>query len=285
MIIAGNDLSKSYRSVKVLNKVNITCDAGEICGLLGSNGAGKTTLFKILCGLVSPDSGSIEVNSKGPKSIGAIIEKPALYDYLNSYQNLKIFSRIQCAPTDDNSLRKCLIKVGLPLERKDPVGNFSMGMKQRLGIAIALLNDPACLVLDEPFSGLDPLGIASLRKLILDLAEKEKLAILLSSHIIDELSKVSTTLYVISNGEIIESGPTQRIINENTDTYTFCASNISSSKALNKYTVAIKGNCASVIITQEKVPELIQELYNEEIYITSCTPELNMEKLFEPSIK
>ncbi|RLD22137.1 MAG: ABC transporter ATP-binding protein [Bacteroidetes bacterium] len=285
MIIAGNDLSKSYRSVKVLNKVNISCSAGEICGLLGSNGAGKTTLFKILCGLVSPDNGTIEINSKGPKPIGAIIEKPALYDYLNAYQNLKIFGKIQGAQIDDNSLVECLVKVGLPLDRKDPVGNFSMGMKQRLGIAIALLNDPACLVLDEPFSGLDPLGIASLRKLILDLAEKEKMAILLSSHIIDELSKVSTTLYVISNGKIVESGPTQRIINENTDTYTFCASNISSSKVLGKYTTVIKGNCASVQITQEKVPELIQELFNEEIYITSCTPELNMEKLFELSAK
>lgn len=285
MIIAGNDLSKSYRSINVLNKVNITCAAGEICGLLGSNGAGKTTLFKILCGLVSPDRGSIEINSKGAKPIGAIIEKPALYDYLNAYQNLKIFSSIQGAPIDHKSLNECLLKVGLPLDRKDPVRNFSMGMKQRLGIAIALLNNPSCLVLDEPFSGLDPLGIASLRKLILDLAEKENLAILLSSHIIDELSKVSTTLYVISNGEIVESGPTQQIINENTDTYTFCAFNISSSKALSKYAVVIKGNCASVKITQEKVPELIQELYREEIYITSCTPELNMEKLFEPSIK
>ena len=285
MIIAGNDLSKSYKSGKVLDNVNILCSAGEICGLLGSNGAGKTTLFKILCGLVSPDSGSIEINSKGAKSIGAIIEKPALYEYLNAYQNLKIFSSIQGAHLDHNLLIECLLKVGLPLDRKDPVGNFSMGMKQRLGIAIALLNNPACLVLDEPFSGLDPLGITSLRKLILDLAEKEKLAILLSSHIIDELSKVSTTLYVISNGKIVESGPTQHIINENTDTYAFCASNISSSKVLAKYTVIIKGNCASVRITKEKVPELIQEFYNEDIYITSCTPELNMEKLFEPSVK
>lgn len=280
MIISGNELSKSYRSVKVLNKVNISCAAGEICGLLGSNGAGKTTLFKILCGLVSPDNGAIEIKSKGAKTIGAIIEKPALYEYLNAYQNLRIFSRIQGALTDDNSLKECLVKVGLPLDRKDPVRNFSMGMKQRLGIAIALLNNPACLVLDEPFSGLDPVGITSLRKLILDLAQKEKLAILLSSHIIDELSKVSTTLYVISNGKIVESGPTQRIITENTDNYTFCASNISSSKALNKYKFILKGNCASVHITQDNVPALIQELYEEKIYINSCTPELNMEKLF-----
>lgn len=280
MIISGNDLSKSYKSGKILDLVNISCSAGEICGLLGSNGAGKTTLFKVLCGLVSPDGGSIVVNSERAKPIGAIIEKPALYEYLNAHQNLKIFSSIQGAPFDGESLNKCLIKVGLPLDRQDPVKNFSMGMKQRLGIAIALLNNPACLVLDEPFSGLDPVGISSLRKLIQDLAVKEKLAIMLSSHIIDELSKVSTTLYVISDGKIVESGPTQDIISQNTDSYTFCANNIASSKVLTKYKVVLKGNCASVQITHEKVPDLIKELYNENISIISCIPELNTKKLF-----
>lgn len=284
MIISGNDLSKSYQSVKVLKGINISCEAGEVCGLLGSNGAGKTTLFKILCGLVSPDAGTIEINAKGAKPIGAIIEKPALYDYLNAYQNIKLFSSIQGAPTDDVSITESLLKVELPIDRNDPVRNFSMGMKQRLGIAIALLNKPACLILDEPFSGLDPMGIISLRKLILELAEKEKLAILLSSHIIDELSKVSNTLYVISKGKIIESGSTQRIINENTDAYIFCASNIIDSKVLNNYPVVFKGNYASVSITQDKVHQLIQDLNDEEIYITSCTPELNMEKLFESNL-
>ena len=154
-------------------------------------------------------------------------------------------------------------------------------MKQRLGIAIALLNNPECLVLDEPFSGLDPIGIAALRKLILNLADKEKLAILLSSHIIDELSKVSQTLYVISNGKILKKGSTQSIITENTDTYTFCAPNIAESKALKNYSVILKGNCASVQILPDKVPGLIQEMYQEAIFITSCTPEINMEKLFK----
>lgn len=281
MIISGFGLSKSYRSGKVLDKVNISCAAGEICGLLGSNGAGKTTLFKILCGLVSPDSGSVEINSNRVKPIGAIIEKPALYDYLNAFQNLKIFASIQGAPSGSASLNESLIKVGLPLDRKDPVRNFSMGMKQRLGIAIALLNNPECLVLDEPFSGLDPIGIAALRKLILHLAEKEKLAILLSSHIIDELSKVSQTLYVIGNRKIIEKGSTQKIITENTDTYNFCAPNIRESEVLKQYPFVLKGNCASVTIAAEKVPELIQNLYNESVFITSCTPEINMTKLFK----
>jgi ABC-2 type transport system ATP-binding protein len=235
--------------------------------------------------LVSPDSGRVEIKSQGVKPIGAIIEKPALYEYLNAFQNLKLFAGIQGAPTDNLSLNESLIKVGLPLDRKDPVRNFSMGMKQRLGIAIALLNNPACLILDEPFSGLDPIGIAALRKLILVLAEKERLAILLSSHIIDELSKVSQTLYVISNGKILKEGPTQKIISENTDTYTFCAPNIADAITLRKYDVVYKGFCASVKTGPENVPELIHQMYNEGIYITSCTPEINLEKLFLNPLK
>lgn len=281
MIISGHDLSKSYGSRKVLDHVNITCDAGEICGLLGANGAGKTTLFKILFGLVTPDTGTVHINTNSAKKIGGIIEGPALYDYLNAYENLKIFGSIQGVDTTSSNLETCLYNVGLPLDRKDPVRNFSLGMKQRLGIAIALLNNPACLVLDEPFSGLDPLGVAALRKLIVDLAEKHQLAIILSSHIIEELSKICNTLYVIKEGRMVNKGPAQKLIAANTNTYSICAENIETSIALKFYEVSFKGQCAHVAITAEKVPELIHQLHQERIYITSCTPELSMEKLFE----
>ncbi len=281
MIIIGNDLSKLYGSRKVLDHVSITCKAGEICGLLGANGAGKTTLFKILFGLVTPDTGTVNIKTKSNKKIGGIIEGPALYDYLNAYDNIKIFSSIQGVNTSKSTIETCLHNVGLPLDRKDPVRNFSLGMKQRLGIAIALLNNPACLVLDEPFSGLDPLGVAALRKLIIDLAEKHQLAIILSSHIIEELSKICNTLYVIKEGKIVNKGPAQKLIAENTNSYSICAENIESSISLKSYKVHFKGQCAHVSIKAEKVPELIQQLYQEQIYITSCTPELSMEKLFE----
>lgn len=281
MIISGHDLSKSYGSRKVLDHVSITCDAGEICGLLGANGAGKTTLFKILFGLVTPDTGAVHINTNSNKKIGGIIEGPALYDYLNAYENLKIFGSIQGVNTAKSNVETCLHNVGLPLDRKDPVRNFSLGMKQRLGIAIALLNNPACLVLDEPFSGLDPLGVAALRKLIVDLAEKHQLAIILSSHIIEELSKICNTLYVIKEGKMVNKGPAQKLIAANTNTYSICAENIETSIALKSYEVSFKGQCAHVFITAEKVPELIHQLHQEKIYITSCTPELSMEKLFE----
>ena len=283
MIISGINLRKSYGHRKVLDQVNITCSAGEICGLLGANGAGKTTLFKILLGLVTPDSGSVEINTFSKKKIGGIIESPALYDYLNAHENIQIFGSIQGLNVSKKNIEQSLLKVGLPLDRKDPVRNFSMGMKQRLGIAIALLNNPACLVLDEPLSGLDPLGVAALRKLIVDLAEQEQLAIILSSHIIEELSKICHTLYVIKDGKMVNKGPAQKLITDNTHTYSICASNISSSKMLKNYEMVLKGQCAHIHITADKVPELVHQLHQEGIYITSCTPELSMEKLFEIS--
>jgi ABC-2 type transport system ATP-binding protein len=281
MIIEGHDLSKSYGNRRVLNQVSIDCAAGEIAGLLGANGAGKTTLFKILFGLVTPDTGKVSINTRSNKKIGGIIEGPALYDYLNAYENLRIFGSIQGVDVSKAALQKCLSDVGLPLDRKDPVRNFSLGMKQRLGIAIALLNNPACLVLDEPFSGLDPLGVAALRKLIVDLAENNQLAIILSSHIIEELSKICNTLYVIKEGRIVNKGPAQELISKNTTTYSICANNIENAHSLKQYDVIVKGQCAHVSITAEKVPELIHQLHQEKIYITSFTPELSMEKLFE----
>ena len=160
-MLSGINLSKSYPSKKALQQVSIELVPGQICGLLGRNGAGKTTLFRILCGLIKPDEGEVIVNSARPKPVGGIIERPGLYPYLNATDNIKIFAGVQGIKIDHAFIRHNLTKVGLPIDRKDPVRNFSMGMKQRLGIAIALLNEPECLVLDEPFSGLDPTGVAS----------------------------------------------------------------------------------------------------------------------------
>jgi ABC-2 type transport system ATP-binding protein len=262
MIIAGFDLSKTYHGRKVLDQVSISCAAGEICGLLGANGAGKTTLFKILFGLVTPDSGTVEIKTSSKKKIGGIIEGPALYDYLSAQENIRLFGSIQGLDVSRQNIDLCLSNVGLPLDRKDPVRNFS---------------------LDEPFSGLDPLGVAALRKLIVDLAEQEQLAIILSSHIIEELSKICHTLYVIKDGKMVNRGPAQKLITDNTTTYSVCANNITSSKILNSYDVVWKGQCAHVTVTADRVPELIHLLHQEGIYITSCTPELSMEKLFEIS--
>ncbi|MCO4822094.1 MAG: ABC transporter ATP-binding protein [Flavobacteriaceae bacterium] len=281
MIISGQNLSKSYKSIKALDNVTISCAAGEILGIVGANGSGKSTLFKILLRVLRPDTGTITINSKKLKPIGGIIEKPALYEYLSAYENLRVFSSIQGLKTNHQFFEESLTKVGLPIDRKDPVRNFSMGMKQRLAIAVALLNNPECLVLDEPFSGLDPMGIASLKTLITNLAEKEKLAILISSHIVDELNKICHKLMVIKNGRIIKSGTTEEIINQSTIAYTILASNLSTSSALKTYNAVIKDNEATIKINSKNISELIQKLHQENINITAFTPEISMNKLFE----
>jgi ABC-2 type transport system ATP-binding protein len=281
MIISGQNISKSYKSLKALDDVNISCAAGQILGIVGANGSGKSTLFKILLKVMKPDTGVVTINSQNLKPIGGIIEKPALYEYLSALENLKVFSNIQGLNSNTSSLTKHLIKVGLPLDRKDPVRNYSMGMKQRLAIAIALLNNPDCLILDEPFSGLDPMGIESLKVLITDLAIKDKLAVLISSHILDELNKICHSLVVIKKGRIIKSGTTKDIINQSTISYTIQASNLLSSMELKAYDAVINGNQAIVKINSENISELIQKLQHENINITAFAPEISMNKLFE----
>jgi len=283
-MLAGNNLSKSYSSGKALDKVTINISAGQICGLLGRNGAGKTTLFKILCGLVKPDEGQVIINSKRAKPIGGIIERPGLYNFLNAYDNIKIFAGIQGAPTDKLSIEQTLLKVGLPVDRKDPVRNFSLGMKQRLGIAIALINDPECLVLDEPFSGLDPIGVASLITLIRKLAEEENIAILLSSHMMGEISKCCHFLYVIEKGEIVNAGITNELINRHITSFSITAANLMASSTLKKYTVEMGTNDARVVCTAAKVPSLLSELLQEGIEVTACTPVLTLEQLIKKAI-
>lgn len=281
MIISGVNLSKSYKSLKALDAVTISCAPGEILGVVGANGSGKSTLFKILLGVIKPDTGTVTINSKNVKPIGGIIEKPALYEYLNAHDNLRVFRSIQGLSTNTQVLTESLIKVGLPIDRKDPVKNFSMGMKQRLGIAIALLNNPECLILDEPFSGLDPFGIISLKTLITTLAEKEKLAVLISSHILDEINKICHKLAVIKNGKIIKTGTTLNIINQSTIAYTLTGTNFIKSSILKTYDATIQNNQATVKISSENISDLIQKLHQENINITSFSPEISMNKLFE----
>lgn len=283
-MLAGNNLSKSYPSGKALDNVSINIAAGQICGLLGRNGAGKTTLFKILCGLVKPDQGQVVINSTRSKPVGGIIERPGLYNFLNAYDNIKIFAGIQGAPSDKMAIEQTLLKVGLPLDRKDPVRNFSLGMKQRLGIAIALINDPECLVLDEPFSGLDPIGVASLITLIRKLAEEENIAILLSSHMMGEISKCCHFLYVIEKGEIVNAGPTNELINQHITSFSITAANITSSATLKNYEVEIGTNDARVICSAKEIPSLLTALLNEGIEVTACTPVLTLEQLIKKAI-
>jgi ABC-2 type transport system ATP-binding protein len=280
-MIAGHNISKNYGKLQALQNVSIACERGEICGLVGANGAGKSSLFKILLGLVSADSGSITLQGEGAKKVGGIIEKPALYPYLSARENLKVFAKMQNAASDSNTIDEALLQVGLSLERKDPIRNYSMGMKQRLGIAVALLNKPSCLLLDEPFSGLDPVGIQALKKLIVSLAKDHGMAILISSHIVEVLSTLCTKLYVIHNGEILQHGPTQDILSKCVKSYTLCGNGLQKASFLEEYSVAAHSNCITIPASATEISNIIFKLSEQGIAITSCTPELDVEQLFK----
>src|SRR5690606_4328447 len=281
MNLSVKDISKRYGKVIALHKVSLQCAKGEIVGLLGRNGAGKTTLFKILFQLVEPDSGQVEFSPSKHKTLGGIIEKPGLYGYLNAYDNLKVFSRMQGLRLSEKDIELCLQRVGLPIDRTDQVQNFSMGMKQRLAIAIALLNQPSYLVLDEPFSGLDPIGIKAISSLIFDVVAKDKIGVLIASHLVDQLSAISDRIYVINNGEIINSGETQQLIKDHSSYYTLYASNIGESESLKKYQAEIFPTKAIIQLKGHQLVDLLQELQEEHIEITSYGPEVDFEKLFD----
>jgi ABC-2 type transport system ATP-binding protein len=280
-MISGIGLTKQYGGIAVLNKVTVHCNSGEICGLLGANGAGKTTLFKILLGLVTPDAGNISKDAQSVKSVGGIIEKPALYDYLSAADNVRIFCGIQGLPTHKAAIRDHLERVGLPVDRKDPVANFSMGMKQRLGIGIALLNNPACLILDEPFTGLDPMGVVALRQLIKDLTNQFQLAVFLSSHMLDDLNVLCNRLYVLSKGSIIREGNTHEIMHSCTHQYFITGENMCAAQAIKNWPHTITGNTADIQILPGQLSQLLAALQQENIQVTACVPQPDLVQLFE----
>lgn len=199
-------LTKQYGRKIVLNNVSIRIQKGDIYGLIGKNGAGKTTLMKLLLGLTSPKAGQMQLFggenvSTARRKIGALLEAPALYNNETGFENMKRFA-ILTNSTDDE-IRYLLDLVGLGNTGKKKAGQFSLGMRQRLAIAIALLGNPELLILDEPINGLDPAGIKEIRDVILELNQKG-VTFLISSHLLDELGKIATRYGILSNGCLVE---------------------------------------------------------------------------------
>ena len=210
-IIETRHLTKQYGETNVVDNVNITVNKGEIYGFLGRNGAGKTTTISMLLGLIKPSDGQIKIfgnnfnENKGDilNRIGSTIEFSGFYKNLSASDNLKINAKLIGVKKKD-MLKEALDIVGLYEERDKKVGNYSLGMRQRLGIARAILHDPELLILDEPTNGLDPVGIKEVRRLIKSLAEKRQITIFMSSHILSEVQQLATTIGVIHEGRLLE---------------------------------------------------------------------------------
>ena len=211
-VLKTNALSKSYKDFKALNGLSMNIPKGAIYGFIGKNGAGKTTLIRLICGLQEPTSGDYTLYGrkntdrnivKSRRRMGAVVETPSIYLGMTGVDNLKQQYRTLGLPSFDG-LTEILKLVGLDNTGKKKAKNFSLGMRQRLGIAIALVGDPDFLVLDEPVNGLDPQGIIDIRELILKLNLEQQITVLISSHILDELSKLATHYGFIDNGHIVK---------------------------------------------------------------------------------
>lgn len=211
-VLKTKDLCKSYRGFKALNGLSMNVPKGSIYGFVGKNGAGKTTLIRLICGLQAPTSGDYSIYgrslsskniAKSRRKMGAVVETPSVYTNMTAEDNLKQQYRILGMPSYDG-IDDILRLVGLENTGKKKAKNFSLGMKQRLGIAIALAGNPDFLVLDEPVNGLDPQGIIEIRELILRLNREKQITVLISSHILDELSKLATHYGFIDGGRIIK---------------------------------------------------------------------------------
>lgn len=211
MILETSNLCKKFKGQTAVDNVSLHIEENSVYGLLGPNGAGKSTTLKMLTGILKPTSGEIKFNGQSwtrnaLKQIGALIEMPPLYENLTAYENLKV--RALLLGLSDERISEVLQIVRLTNTGKKRAGQFSLGMKQRLGIAIALLNKPKLLILDEPTNGLDPVGIEELRELICSFPSKG-ITVILSSHILSEVQQIADHIGIISNGVLGYEGELQ----------------------------------------------------------------------------
>jgi ABC-type multidrug transport system ATPase subunit len=208
-VLSIKNLTKHFGRIKAVNNLSLEVKAGQVFGMLGPNGSGKTTTLGMLMGVVNPTAGEFSWFGEPPtheirKKIGAVLEHPIFYPYLSGQKNLELNAMIKQCPVEN--IPKVLALVELSERKDDKYKTYSLGMKQRLAIASALLNDPTVLILDEPTSGLDPMGIAEIRELIKKIAANGK-TIILASHLLDEVQKVCTHFAVLKRGNLVHIGP------------------------------------------------------------------------------
>lgn len=220
-IIEVRGLTKSFNEITAVDDLSFTVDKKEVYGFLGQNGAGKSTTIRMLLSLIRPTHGEIKIfgldlfkhRNEILQRVGAIIEKPDLYKYLTAIENLRFFAAISGLKLSRKELLDKLEKVGLAGRADSKVKTYSQGMKQRLGIAVALVHDPDLVILDEPMNGLDPLGIADIRQLINHLSKDLGKTVFISSHLLSEMEQVADSLLIIHKGKKIAEGNMQQLLN------------------------------------------------------------------------
>jgi ABC-type multidrug transport system ATPase subunit len=278
--IETNNLTYRFsKNELVLNNINLRIPQGSIYGFLGPNGAGKTTTLKLILGLLKKQEGTISVFNKPfennrieiLKSIGSLIETPSLYAHLTAKENLKIWQKIYQAPV--NRIDEVLNVVGLAKTANKKTGQFSLGMKQRLGIAIALLHNPKLLILDEPTNGLDPSGIVEIRELLMKINTEFNISIVISSHLLTEIEKLVTHVGIINKGSILFQGTLEELHFKQKQTSCIVIETNSNNKTieiiqLNNITpIIINGQITIPNIDKKSIAQLNVQLINNNIEV------------------
>jgi ABC-type multidrug transport system ATPase subunit len=293
-MLSATSLSKSFKHFKAVDNISFSINKGEVYGFLGQNGAGKSTTMRLLLGLIFPDAGSVHISGQllGKnkrhllKNVGAIIERPDLYSYLSGWDNLKIFATLSDVNIKNNRLQEVFEIVGLRGRENDLVNSYSQGMKQRLGLAIAIVHNPNILILDEPTNGLDPQGIADMRALIRTLNADHKKTILISSHLIYEIQQVASSMLIIHKGKKLIEGHVQQLLNVNDTITNFqIQSNQSILTALSisswtPYLLSSTSETLSFKMDPEKIPQLNKWLVDNNIAVKSINSMHSLEQYF-----
>lgn len=278
-ILECKDLCKDFGKKKILKNVSLKIEEGDILGFIGPNGAGKTTTIKLILGLQGITKGTVSINgydiqknfTNAIEKVGAIVENPDMYMYLSGYDNLKLVANLYKGITKER-IDEVVNLVKLENRINDKVSKYSLGMRQRLGIAQAILHNPKLLILDEPTNGLDPEGIKEMRELLVKLAQEEKMAILISSHNLAELDNFCNKVCIIKNGEVIETSEISKIKNDERKTFRIFETNDSKmiEKLIKNIGLAFKtidDKKIKINIDKDEVPDLIKCLVENDIKI------------------
>ena len=289
-ILKCENLHKSFRKKEILKGVSLEVSSGDILGFIGPNGAGKTTTIKLILGLQSIGSGTVTINGfdvrknfeKAIAKVGAIIENPDLYMYLSGYDNLKLISNLYKG-IDEKRIQEVIKLVGLENRINDKVSKYSLGMRQRLGVAQAILHKPNLLILDEPTNGLDPEGIRDLRHLLTKLAKEENMGILISSHNLAELESFCNKVCIIKNGIVVETSDLSTVKAEASEgNYILEVDDSKKARMVIGDMAEAKDNIhLQVHANRENIPFIIKKLVLQDVKIYSIREEvLSLEDAF-----
>jgi ABC-2 type transport system ATP-binding protein len=293
-IIEIKDLTKKFREIKAVDELSLNVNKGDIFGFLGPNGAGKSTTIRMLLTLIRPNTGTIKLFGKPLieeraiilSNVGAIVEKPDFYNYLSAYKNLEILGRISGREVSSNRIMEILETVGLKERRTSKVKTYSHGMKQRLGIAQALLHDPDLIILDEPTTGLDPQGMKEIRDLIIHLRDEKSKTIFLSSHLLSEVEQIANRMIIINKGKTVVEGYVHDLLNSAELRVTFEVDDLDSAKQLisqSRWSDNIDSftyNKLIFTLSSEKIAALNKYLVDNDISVRAVIPTRSLEEYF-----